>query len=253
MQLLVVAITGGKGKIAMKRRLVVLLFLAFLPGALRRDFWFGGRAAAEDRKATHQALFSKAENRSDGELADEDASLPAGTVKISAAKQQLIGVRIGQARKAPQHYVIRTLGRVAADETKIYRINAAVDGWIWETFDEGTGSLVKKGQVLASYYSPEFLSAEQAFIFAVSSFSRSHQTEKENAQQLSLTETNIKQYKDTLLNLGMPELQIEELRRTRRYTENIKIASPVAGVLLSRNVSPGRDLPAAGNFIAWLI
>ena len=50
----------------------------------------------------------------------------------------------------------RTVGRVAADETQVYRINAAVDGWIRKVGPATTGSFVRKGDVLATYYSPPF-------------------------------------------------------------------------------------------------
>jgi membrane fusion protein, copper/silver efflux system len=167
------------------------------------------------------------------------SSLPLGTVQISPEKQQMIGVRIEQVKKAPQEYTLRTLGRVAADETRIYRINAAVDGWIEKTFDKGTGSLVKKDELLASFYSPEFLAAEQAYIFALSSFDRFDASKKETAAQMGLTKLNIQQYKDTLRNLGMGNVQIEKMARTKQFTENIEIAAPVTGFLLSRRVSPG--------------
>ena len=68
--------------------------------------------------------------------------------------------------------MVRLLGRVTTDETRIYRLNAALDGWIRETFDNSTGSLVKKDEVLATFYSPEFLSAQQAYIYTLGSLDR---------------------------------------------------------------------------------
>ena len=65
------------------------------------------------------------------------------------------------------------MGRVAADETRTYRINAAVDGWIREIHNDTTGSLVKKNEVLSTFYSPEFLSATQAYIYALGSWTGS--------------------------------------------------------------------------------
>ena len=84
------------------------------------------------------------------------SSLLPGTVKVSPEKQQVIGVRLGQVEKASANHVLRTPGRVIADETRIYRINAAIDGWIKESVPN-TGSLVKKGRAAGSFYSPEFL------------------------------------------------------------------------------------------------
>src|SRR5512141_33588 len=54
----------------------------------------------------------------------ELASLPAGTIKVSPEKQQLIGVRIATAEKKALRHNLRLLGKVATDETRVYRINA---------------------------------------------------------------------------------------------------------------------------------
>jgi multidrug efflux pump subunit AcrA (membrane-fusion protein)/YHS domain-containing protein len=214
----------------MRNLLAAILFLALLSGSFFAGSWYTQR----------EAVKGKSENKSDAQVAaNEEASLAPGTVRIIPEKQQIIGVRIGQVEKAPQQYALRTLGRVAADETRVYRINAAVDGWIRKTFDNATGSLVKKDEILASFYSPDFLGAQQAYIFAVGSLGRYQSTGKETSGQISLTRANIQQYKDSLRTLGMGDRQIEEVGRTRLYTENIHITAPVNGFLLARSISPG--------------
>ena len=97
------------------------------------------------------------------ETGDETWSMSPGTVEISPERQQLIGVRVGVVEKKPLVHTLRILGRVEADETKIYRINASVDGWIEKAYDNSVGSLVKKGEVLATFSNPQFLDAEQGY------------------------------------------------------------------------------------------
>ena len=150
-----------------------------------------------------------------------------------------MGVHLVSVSKTSESHTLRVLGRVVPDETRIYRINAAVDGWIRETHDNTTGSIVKKDQILASFYSPEFLSAQQAFIFALGSKDRFQKNVKEPPQQLTLTDRNIKQYRDSLRNIGMSDVQIEEIAETRAYAENIQIRSPANGFVTVRNVSTG--------------
>lgn len=176
------------------------------------------------------------------ESQEEPASLPPGTVRISPERQQMVGVRVGHVEKKAVHHAIRLLGRVAADETRIYFINATVDGWITETLPETTGSFVKMNETLARFYSPEFLSAEQALLFALGSRDRVQLTGKETPAQMDqLTQFNInlQQYRDSLKNLGMGDLQIEEMIRTRKYTGQVDITSPSDGFILIRNVSKG--------------
>jgi RND family efflux transporter MFP subunit len=173
-----------------------------------------------------------------------DPTLPPGAVKITSQRQQLLGVRLAAAEKAPCTHLLRALGRVAIDETRIYRLNAVLDGWIKETHNNSTGSVVKKDETLATFYSPEFLGAQQAYMYALAALDRFQATGKETPEQIELTRKNIQQYVDSLRNLGMGELQIKEMERTRQFNENILISAPATSFVLARNVSPGQRFTA---------
>lgn len=169
--------------------------------------------------------------------------LPPGTLKLSLPKQQLIGVRLATAERKRLVHNLRLLGKVQTDETRIFRINATVDGWITKALPFSAGSQVKKNQTLAQFYSPEFLAAGQALLFAVTSADRVRSTGQETEiqkNQLASFELNLKQSRDGLRNLGMGELQIEELVRTRVRIENVNVTSPADGFILQRNVSDGQ-------------
>jgi Cu(I)/Ag(I) efflux system membrane fusion protein len=166
-----------------------------------------------------------------------------GTVHLSDVKQQLIGVRLAPVeRKALSHHV-RLLGRVAVDETRVYRINATIDGWVTATMPLAAGHHVKKDETLGGFYSTEFLSAGQALLFALNAADRVTATGRESeAQQHQLAQfnLNLKQYKDSLKNLGMGDRQIQEMINTRTFVENVDITSPVDGFIIARNVSDGQ-------------
>ena len=179
---------------------------------------------------------------------DEDIASPApGSVQITPARQQLIGLKVGAVEKKPMVHTFRILGRAAADETRIYRIKAFVDGWIQETRDNSVGTQVKKNEVLASFYSPEFLNAEQAYIYALGTVDRSllgkglSLGKQELAvPQLATNLLNLQRWIDTLRGLGMGDRQIEEMGRTGQMTQNVQIISPAQGFITVRNVSPGQ-------------
>jgi Cu(I)/Ag(I) efflux system membrane fusion protein len=170
-----------------------------------------------------------------------DPSLPPGAVKLNSQRQQLLGVRVAPVEKAPYTHNLRALGKVAIDETLIYRLNSSADGWIRKTFDNATGAVVKKDEVLAIFYAPEFLGAEQAYIFALSSLDRFKSSQATAPPELiSQTMVSVQQYVDALRNLGMSDLQISEMERTRQYNENIYIMAPATSFIIARNVSPGQ-------------
>jgi RND family efflux transporter MFP subunit len=169
----------------------------------------------------------------------EPSSTAPGTVKISPDRQQLIGVKVGTVEKKSVSQTIRITGRVAVDETRVYRINATNDGWIQDVFPVTVGSFVTKNQPLASFYSPEFLSAEQAYFYALNALDRFIQQESTNQAQINLTKANIQQQRDVLKNLGMGDHQIDELAKTREFVKKILISAPVTGFVLARNITPG--------------
>jgi membrane fusion protein, copper/silver efflux system len=165
---------------------------------------------------------------------------PAGSVKIGAEKQQLFGVRIGQAEKASGAYTLRLFGRAVPDESRIYRLNSGVDGIIRETSAVTTGSQVSKNQLLAEFSSPDVLSPMQAYLFTVNTLDQVKQGGGANESQLEVNTSNVYQTYDRLQSLGMSSLQIEEIARTRKIARTIKILAPAAGFVLARNVSPGQ-------------
>jgi len=169
--------------------------------------------------------------------------LPPGTVAVSPEQQQLIGVKVGQVERTGATQTLRLSGRVVPDELRTYVINATIDGWITGVGNNTTGSIVKKDEVLATFYSSEFLSAGQALIYALTSMDRSlgssaaNQAQRDQMQQFNVS---LKQYRDALRNLGMGDAQIERMIKTRSYIENVDIASPGNGLVLTRNISPGQ-------------
>jgi membrane fusion protein, copper/silver efflux system len=172
----------------------------------------------------------------------------AGGVIISAEKQQLIGIRLARVENTPAKTGLHFIGKVKPDETRMYRITAAADGWMQDAKPISTGSLVSKGERLAEFYSPEFLGAEQAYLFALRSLDRFQESGKEPADQIALTKTNVQQYADTLRNMGMTEAQIEDLKRTRQITQRIWISAPAAGMVLTRNIWPGQRFERGTEF-----
>ena len=89
-----------------------------------------------------------------------------GAVKVTPQKQQTIGVRIGKAEVVSETHNIRTLGRVAAEENRIFPLVSAVDGWMSYIPGSTTGSLVEKGQLMAliKIYDYDFFSWQQRYL-----------------------------------------------------------------------------------------
>jgi RND family efflux transporter MFP subunit len=163
-------------------------------------------------------------------------------VKIDDRKQQLGGVRISPVEKASGEYALRLFGRVAPDEARTYRLNAGIEGYIQEVSAVTTGSQVKKGQLLATFSAPGSAMTIQTYLVnlgAEDEYKKSAAENSVDAENLPNVNAGILQRRQQMQNMGMSNLQIEEIKRTRRYPEVINIVAPADGLVLSRNVSPG--------------
>ena len=160
---------------------------------------------------------------------------PPGTVQIGADKQQLIGVRVEEVRKAGREENLRILGRVAADEARLFQVNAGADGLIREVSGATTGSLVKKEEVLASYYTNDSVTFR-------------NQQNYLNALNVAGDAAFSDFARDTLKLAGLSDAQVQEMAKTRKLTSTYKLTSPVAGIILARNVSAGQRFDKGFEF-----
>jgi RND family efflux transporter MFP subunit len=162
-----------------------------------------------------------------------------GMVLVGSGQQQLIGVRTDEVKRAPVSHLLRVPGRIAVDDGRLYRIVAAADGWIRTLGPNPAGTFVKKDQILASYYAPNFQAAQQTLLFALDNADQLvRQRELRITSQRPNASTNVQIAMDAVRGLGMNDTQIEEIRRTRAYASEIHVYSPTSGFVIARNISP---------------
>jgi RND family efflux transporter MFP subunit len=182
----------------------------------------------------------------EGDNLSAKLTLPAGAVAITAEQQQLIGVRVEKVEKNSGSRTIRTTGRVAPDDNRVFRLMAGTDGWIRDLQDNPAGTVVKKDQLLATFYSREFRNAEQAYLGSLASIERVKGTRDGDDQRLS--DSSVRVNEEQLRTLGMGEPQIRELAKTRQVTGDISLVAPVDGVVLSRTITPQQRFEKGTEF-----
>ena len=181
--------------------------------------------------------------------ADEAAStenLPVGTVRISQAKQQLIGVQTAEVQREKLFRTIRAVGQLTADETKLAHVHLKVTGWIDQVYLDYVGKLVKKGGPLFTLYSPDLVATEQEYLIA-----------RKGKQYLgNSTFPEASQGADSLLQSARERLrlwdisdeQIKKLDETGEVARTLTFYSPIDGFVLDRkafpqtNVTPDMEL-----------
>lgn len=188
------------------------------------------------------------------------ASVPAapamqGMVSIDSDKQQLYGIRVASVEKSSGMENMRVLGRVMPEDTRVYRLNAGMEGVVRQTHDDSVGEFVKKDQKLATYYGGDALAVASGFLAATAGIPGSNG--KDGGRTMPFPgavskqgQSSVQGYADRLRNLGMSDLQIQEMTENRQLPENIEVVSPVDGFILSRTISPGQHFERATEFYA---
>jgi RND family efflux transporter MFP subunit len=220
---------------------IAVLFVAVL------SFWAGGRYGEERSLGTRLQGKTAPINTIDDDSAE--AMVP-GTVKVSPARQQLIGVKVTAVEEKPMVYTLRLYGKVVPDETKIYRVNASTDCWIRELSDVTTGSIVRKNQVLAEALAPAFYNAQVTYLLALSNIDRIRQQlgGEVRHQQADLADNQVRLAVQALQNLGIGDAQVEELANTRQARPYLQVRAPTSGVVLSRKLTPNQWFKAGEEF-----
>ena len=163
--------------------------------------------------------------------------LPPNAVSLSPEKQQLIGARVETVAKNTGSRLIRTTGRVQVDDNRIYRLMAVTEGRVQSLGNNPVGTVVKKDEVLATFYSREFRNAEQAYLGSLTSIERIRNAGRDPEDSTKGGDANLRINEEQLRALGMGDPQIKELARTKQITRDIEVTSPVDGVVLSRSIS----------------
>ncbi len=147
-------------------------------------------------------------------------------------------------------HVLRVPGRIAVDDQRLYRIIAAADGWIVDLGQNTVGRFVKKDQLLATYYTKDLLYTERLFLLSIPANEPLPTATKDFSQASIRTagSANPQFPIDSLRGLGMSDLQIEEIHKSRTASPHVNIYSPVSGFVLARNISPGQRFDKGTEF-----
>ncbi len=166
--------------------------------------------------------------------------VPAGyaTLTIDAEKRQLIGLRLAAVVRGPFQTGIRTIGRVAFDETRVHHVHTRYSGFIEQDFETFVGKFVRAGDPLASIYSPELLTTQQEYALARAAVRAAGAAGRPDSTMRELRGAA----RERLILLGVGASDIESLERTGEPRRALDLHSPMTGVVTAKMAYHGMQV-----------
>ena len=165
-----------------------------------------------------------------------------GTIKVSPATVQSMGVRTAKVEVRPLSRLTLAVGLVNFNERNLATITTKVNGWVERLYVNATGDPVRKGQTLLSIYSPELVSSQEEYLLALRNLQAMKSSPVkdmvEGAKRLAEASRRRLEYFD------IGPAQINALERTGQVKKHLTLASPANGIVTKRLVTQGMYVQA---------
>jgi len=142
---------------------------------------------------------------------------------MSEAAKQLAGITTSEVVRGFPQAEVRLFGKVMYDETRMRTVAARFPSRIDRLYVDYTGIRVKKGDHLATVYSPELLSVQTELLTA-------KKFGNEKAAQIT---------RDKLRLWGFSDQQIRQIELSGETSDQLTIDAPASGIVIQKNVREG--------------
>ncbi|OZA19015.1 MAG: hypothetical protein B7X85_02900, partial [Thiotrichales bacterium 17-46-47] len=156
---------------------------------------------------------------------------------------------------------LKVSGSIELDEKRVARVGTTVSGRVTE-IKVLRGDQVKKGDVLAMVHSPVLAEAQQTYLQAQSQYDLSRKAatraqllfkegviaaaeQQRRESELVSSEAEWQAARDRMRILGMTDVDIKQLERSRKIQSITALRAPIDGVVIDRKVSQGQVLEPA--------
>ena len=158
-------------------------------------------------------------------------------LSISPSAAKLMQIETSPVERKFVQADVRMVGKVDFDETRTAYVAARMPGRLDRLFVDYTGVQVKKGDHLASIYSPELLSAQQELLQAIDSVKAL--TNSQSTIVRDVSQSTVEAVREKLRLWGLTAEQIQEIETRGKPTDHITLYSPVNGIVIHKNAQEG--------------
>jgi Cu(I)/Ag(I) efflux system membrane fusion protein len=217
-----------------------LAFGAFV--ALR--LWHPERIAAQSPEAPTPMYETRSEQttsqRTEPEPVQADASV--SNIQLTQKERADIGVETVEVGRRNLRRALIAVAKVDEPETQLASISARIGGRIDKLYLDFTGQRVRRGQTIASLYSPEVFSAAEEYRLSLENRKRLGT----GAEPLAVSgaEDLVTASRRRLELWGLTTQQLDEIASSAKPQIELPIYSTVSGIVTDRKVTQGQYVNA---------
>ncbi len=156
---------------------------------------------------------------------ESNASVDASAISMSPTAMQLANIQTAVVGNMAPVKVVRLNGKIQEDERLVFSQSSHIPGRIEDLMVNFTGDYVQKGQVIASVYSPEMVTAQEELFEA--------QKIRETQPQLFAA------VKEKLKNWKLSDDQINRILSSGTTKETFDVQADVSGYVTEKKVNTG--------------
>ena len=167
----------------------------------------------------------------------QDENLGARELKLSEAAAKMADIEIVPVTRRMPVMNVRMVGKIEYDESRLAYISARFPGRIDRLYVDYTGITVKQGDHLASIYSPELLTAQQALIQAKRIVAELGKNAIPSMRERA--EVTLQSAREKLRLWDLTPEQIKQIEVSEEPSDHLTIYAPISGVVIHKQAVAG--------------
>jgi RND family efflux transporter MFP subunit len=213
------------------------LVLAFVAYAAMR-LWHPERSAAQSQEASIPKYETAPEQTTSRRAEQVQADASVSSIQLNQKEQTDIGVETVEVRRRNLQRALVAVAKVDEPETQLASISARIGGRIDKLYLDFTGQQVRRGQTIASLYSPEVFSTAEEYRLALENRKRLGT----GAEPLAVSgaEVLVNASRRRLELWGLTPQQLDEIASSAKPQIELPIYSTVSGIVTERKVTQGQ-------------
>ncbi|MBB6461245.1 efflux RND transporter periplasmic adaptor subunit [Flammeovirga kamogawensis] len=220
------------------------LVIVFVIGIFMGWLFFGGESTSDEKKTVHHehtedtfytcSMHPQIHQKDPGDCPlcgmklipeSSGASLDVNHITLSKSATALANIQTTSVEKTSPKKVLQMQGKIAVDERRTYAQASHIAGRIEKSYVNYIGEKVRKGQKLATLYSPQLVTAQREYFEA-------KKVKDSNPQLLRSAIEKLRLWK-------LSEKQIQEIDKSGKVKTVFDIRADISGVITQLNVLEG--------------